>query len=130
MADLILRFSLYTSNDKIDIKEISKKISSDNIEVIYSKGERYGQHVRKENAIDYKYIFKEITSIDNICNFFIKEWKPYSEILIGLGNYKFKSYLLFEFDIADLRFPELIFDTSFLSFLSEMDIELQMFFYT
>ena len=129
MADLILRFELFTDAN-VNMEDVSKRLSRKDVEEIYSVGDKFGSHFRKESSIDYAYRYKKITSVDDICEDFTKEWKQYEKILQELhSEYKFKSFLLFEFDLDGGSHPELVFDKEFISFLSSIGSELQLYFY-
>ena len=130
MANLILRFGLCTQKENIDIQHFFQKLSKKNVENVYSKGEKHGRHIRKESAIGYDYKFENITEVNEVCNFFIEEWKEYENVLQELQSSGFELFLLFEFDLENSDFPELVFDNGFIKFLSSINTELQMYFYT
>ncbi len=129
MADLILRFELFT-NSNVNISDISKRLPQNSIEEIYALGDEFGKHIRKESSIDYAYKYKNISAVDSICKEFVTEWKEYESIISQLRiDFAFKSFILFEFDLDGGGHPELVFDKEFILFLSNIKTELQLYFY-
>jgi hypothetical protein len=131
MANLILRYSLYSKMPNLNIHKIAGQLSKNNIDTIYAIGEEFGIHNRKSSSIQYKYEFNSITAVDDICDFFVNEWSYCQGVLKELNqSLLFESYLLFEFDLDGSGHPELVFDMEFITFLSNIGSELQMYFYS
>lgn len=126
MSNLILRFSLFSYDDSVDIYSVARLMPKDNIEQVYAKGDMHGKKLRNESSIDYLYSFREVNSVDDFCNEFVNEWTKFS---ICLKQFNLSSYILFEFDLESGGFPELVFPKAFTSFIAEHNIELQLFFY-
>lgn len=131
MPNLILRYSFYSKKTDLNIYEIAKMLKGVNVDTIYAEGDIFGNHIRKTNSIQYKYEYKNVTSVDDICNVFILNWIDFVKTIQELHtSFEFKSILLFEFDLDGDSHPELAFDKNFISFLSSVGSELQLFFYT
>ncbi len=130
MANLVLRYSLYSVKEEIDIIEIAKRLPKENVKGIYRLGEKKGKYFSKEHAVDYIYRYQNINSVSDICRIFFNDWQQYSSIVKELHLNGFESHLLFEFDIFDSNFPEFYYENKFLSFLANIGAELQLYFYT
>lgn len=130
MANLKLRFSIYSEDETEDISLLQKELPQQYLENVYRKGEMYKHHLQKESALDYVYFFKNISSIEQVNLIFKKQWNSYSIILNQKLTSTYKAYLLYDFDMDNSSiFPEMIFKKQFLEFLSNTGIELQLYFY-
>ncbi len=131
MADLKLRFSIYTENDDQDIDLIAQKLSKFALDKIYKKGERSTKsHFYKESSIDYVYSFDSITSLEEVNNFFIEQWREYQAVLKKLLDNDYEAYLLYEFDMDNSDvFPGMTYEVEVLRFLADTGIVLQLYYY-
>lgn len=130
MANLKLRFSIYTRDPKDDIALLSEKVSVSNRVAVYKIGDINGKTINKESAIDYVYAFDRIDSLEAVNVFFMQEWKGSENILRELNGRSFKSYLLYEFEMDGFTvFPEMGFSNEFLTFMASAGVELQLYYY-
>ena len=103
-------------------------LPSDNLYKTYKKGDKIGRHKRKDSVIGYKYIFNDLTTIQGVCEQFKRTWEPYTELLVDTYLLGTRLYILFEFVIYESYYPELGFGPEFLSFLANLEVELQLYF--
>lgn len=131
MADINLRFGIYTEDEAEDMELLSRKLPQVGLNSMHRKGEKSNlSNYYKESSIGYVYPFASITSLEEVNDYFVQQWKEYQTVLKKLLDGVYEAYLLYEFDMDNSDvFPAMIYEVKFLKFLADTGIELQLYYY-
>ena len=134
MADVIIRFSIYSRKEKSFstleklLRKPDKKVLL-GVPIVLADGRNTGK-TYQETAYSYRYEFKAVNDLE-ICNSkWFSEWEKDQEILKSLqSEYGFNLYLNYEITVYEDNFPSLYFQPRFLAFLGNTSIEFSIYFY-
>jgi len=137
MANVVLRFSIYSNNND-NVKSIYTLKEKLPIPVsFYLKGDPVIMNkitppgrLRKETSFDYKYEINEIDQIQVCSEIWLNTWRDKVDILqLAKKEFEFELSLNYEITIFEYNYPELYFDPDFLLLLGEVGIVLSFYFY-
>jgi hypothetical protein len=134
MANVIIRFSVYSNSDESNIEDLKIKlpaptsyVSIGEIKTLLNGNKGIPSAV---TSYDYEYSFENIVDIDIPNNLFYDKWKDNIDVLKKLvTDYKYQLSVDYQITIFNLEYPSLFFQSKYLSFLGELSAILSFYYY-